>query len=300
MQPFPIVGIGASSGGLEAFLQLLQRLPISTGMAFVLVQHLDPRHESQMEEILAHATSMKVLTVTHGMPVKPDHVYVMPPNTMMTLLRENFRLAPRENPAQQRLCIDYFFQSLAQERDSLAVGVILSGNASDGTIGLESIKAQGGITFAQDEHSAKFPEMPRSAILSGVVDFVLRPDKIAEELLKLRDHANRPAPFLKAEEPLDQEVFRKIFRLLYKATKVDFTGYKLTTLQRRIRRRMALNKMSSPKDYLQFLEKNPEEVQGTMQDFLIKVTSFFRDPEVFELLKSRVFPKIVENGRRPM
>src|SRR5215510_3592949 len=184
-QTFRVVGIGASAGGLEAFRQLLEHLPTDTGMAFVFVQHLDPMRESILAELLSKATDMPVKEVKHGMRVEPNCVYVIPRNANMSIAQGALRLSPREETRGQHRPIDYFMRSLAEENGARAIGVILSGTASDGTLGLEAIKAEGGITFAQDEKTAKYDGMPRSAINTGCVDFVLPPERIAEELARM-------------------------------------------------------------------------------------------------------------------
>src|SRR5215475_12814165 len=189
-QTFPIVGVGASAGGLEAFRQLLGHLPNDTGMAFVFVQHLDPARESVLAELLSRATDMPVKEVEQGMRVEPNCVYVIPRNTKMAIANGALRLAPREETREGRRPIDYFMGSLAEEKRNRAIGVILSGTASDGTLGLEAIKAAGGITFAQDEETAKYDGMPHSAISAGCVDFVLPPERIAEELARVAQHPN--------------------------------------------------------------------------------------------------------------
>ena len=182
--PFPIVGVGASAGGLEAFTELLKHLPPDTGMGFVLVQHLDPQHESTLPQLLARATTLAVSVVVDNMRVTPNHVYVIPPNASLTIARGILRLGPRPQQRAPTHSIDVFFESLAEDQRERAIGVILSGTASDGTAGLEAIKAEGGITFAQDE-SARYDSMPRSAITAGCVDFVLSPEKIAHELARI-------------------------------------------------------------------------------------------------------------------
>src|SRR5262245_58367402 len=184
-QIFPVVGIGASAGGLEAFRQLLDHLPNDTGMAFVFVQHLDPARESILAELLSRATDMPVKEVKDDMRVEPNCVYVIPRNTNMAIANGALHLTPREETRGQHRPIDYFMRSLAEEKHNRAIGVILSGTASDGTRGLESINAEGGFTFAQDEKTAKFDGMPHSAIIAGCVDFVLPPEQIAEELARL-------------------------------------------------------------------------------------------------------------------
>src|SRR5262245_39902950 len=292
-KPFPVVGIGASAGGLEAFRQLLEHLPTDTGMAFVLVQHLDPAHESILTELLSKATRMPVSEVVEGVEVEPDHIYVIPRNANMAITQGILRLLPREDTRGQHRPIDYFLRSLAEEQTNRAIGVILSGTASDGTLGLEAIKAEGGITFAQDEESARYDGMPRSAIAAGCVDFVLPPDRIAEEIARIARHPYvaaievvRPDGVSPAEgAPPSGDSFSQILQLLRRATGVDFSHYKPSTLRRRITRRLVLHKLDGMDDYVAYLRKNKEEVERLYQDILIRVTSFFRDPETFEVLK---------------
>jgi two-component system, chemotaxis family, CheB/CheR fusion protein len=296
-----VVGVGASAGGLEAFTQLLTHLPVSTGMAFVMVMHLDPKHESILTELLAKATRMPVSEVQDGMAVAPDHVYVIPRNTSMAIEGGALRLRPRQEGRGQYRPIDSFLQSLAEDQNTRAIGVILSGTATDGTLGLEAIKAEGGITFAQDSKSAKFDSMPRSAIAAGCVDFILSPEEIANELARISRHPYiAPATIAEpdveeTEQPAGKNGFNKILALLRQATGVDFSLYKTNTLHRRVRRRMILNKMDGLEEYARYLGENAEEVENLYQDILINVTSFFRNPEAFEVLKEKIFPRIVEH-----
>jgi two-component system, chemotaxis family, CheB/CheR fusion protein len=297
---FPIVGIGASAGGLEAFTQLLGHLPQKTGMALVFIQHLTPKHESALPELLGRATRIPVCEVKEGMVVEPDRVYVIPPNTNMALQRNRLRLLPR-TPAIQHLPIDYFLRSLAEEAGNRAIGVILSGTASDGALGLKAIKAGGGVTFAQDEHSAKYADMPRNAQSAGGVDFVLPPEAIARELVRIARLPFLPEPPRAEgqELPSDgEEDLHKIFAMLRTTAGVDFTFYKHTTIKRRIKRRMVLHKLHALKDYVTYLREHRLELDALYQDILIHVTGFFRDPEVFEELKKKVFPSLVKD-RRP-
>ena len=185
---FPIVGIGASAGGLEAFTKLLHKLPVNTGLALVLIQHLDPKHESILASLLSRATRMPVHEIKHKMQVRPNHVYVIPPNANMRLVDSTLVLSRRRNTPEQYMPVDYFFQSLAAVQKNKAIGVILSGTASDGTVGLRAIKSEGGVTFAQEQTTARFDGMPRSAISAGVVDFVLSPEEIAAELARISEH----------------------------------------------------------------------------------------------------------------
>ncbi|HEU0173055.1 MAG TPA: chemotaxis protein CheB [Blastocatellia bacterium] len=299
-----VVGVGASAGGLEAFRQLLKRLPDDTGMAIVLITHLDPRHESILPELLAKATSLPVSEAEDGTRVAPNHVYVMPRNTTMAIEGGALRLWPRDKGRGQHRPIDAFLRTLAEDQNARAIGVILSGTATDGTLGLEAVKAEGGITFAQAPKSAQYDSMPRSAIAAGCVDFVLTPEEIALELARISHHPYvTPAAIAEPGEPGAEEAaqpavkngFNKILALLRRMMGVDFTLYKANTLRRRIRRRMILNKLDGLKEYAEYLRNNPEEVENLYQDILINVTSFFRDPEAFEALKEKIFPRIVEH-----
>jgi chemotaxis methyl-accepting protein methylase/signal transduction histidine kinase/chemotaxis response regulator CheB len=291
---FPIVGVGASAGGLEAFTQLLGRLPDHTGMAFVLIQHLDPTRASFLAEALGRATRMPVVQAEAGATIAPDHVYVIPPGADVGISDGKLRLLVRKsNPRGAHLPVDFFLRALAKERGTTAIGVILSGTASDGTDGLRAIKAADGITLAQDPKSAKFGGMPRSAVEAGVVDHCLPIPELAEELLRLSQH---PYVVTTAGAPAkDTATLAKIFDLLRKAVAVDFTEYKGATLERRIARRMALCRAVDLPAYLRILEGDPEEVRALCEDALIHVTSFFRDPDVFESLKVRVFPEILKS-----
>lgn len=291
---FPIVGIGASAGGLEAFSQLLRELPADTGMAFVLVQHLDPKRESQLPEILSRTTAMPVLPVTDGLRVAPDHVYVVPPNADMTIGGGVLRLTPRAKVDHYRP-IDVFFRSLAQEQEGRAIGVVLSGTGSDGTLGLRAIKAEGGVTFVQDEQSAKHPGMPHSAFTAA--DAVLPPRGIARELARIAGHpyAHDATPSPAGSGQPDDGAFGPVLRVLHAATGVDFTQYKPGTIRRRIARRMFLQKIDDVGTYLRYLRQTPDEVQALYDDILIQVTEFFRDPKGFEALAQRVFPTLVKD-----
>lgn len=294
---FPIVGIGASAGGLEAFTQLLSHLPSDTGMGFVLIQHLDPHHKSLLTDILTKLTQMPVFEVNDGMSVEPDHVYIIPPNRKMTISQGVLRLTPRENTHGKHMPVDSLFYSLAQDREDKAIGVVLSGGDGDGALGLEAIKAANGITFAQCEKSAKFDSMPRNAALTGSVDFILPPKEIGEELARISRHpyVSNFTPAKSVELlPESEDNFDQIFTLLRSVTGVDFTNYKRPTLQRRLKRRLVLHKMDLLQDYIKYLQDNRTEVEALSEDFLIHVTYFFRDPEVFQALKNQVFSSIIQ------
>jgi len=294
---FPMVGVGASAGGLEALRQLLGALPPDTGMGFVIVQHLSPERESNLPEILSRATKMPVCEVSEACgehEVEPNHVYVSPPGCELIIEGGKLRLLPQERNARHH-GIDQFFRALAEDCGHQAIGVVLSGAMTDGTLGLESIKAEGGITFAQDG-SAEHGSMPRSAEASGCVDFVLPPAEIAREIARIARH-----PYVAPEDKTavdDKPGHARIAEIVNRAMGVDFTHYKENTLHRRITRRMVLHKMESVKDYEEHLMKSPEEIEALYQDILINVTSFFRDPEAFEALAAKVFPKLLEGRSR--
>jgi two-component system CheB/CheR fusion protein len=311
---FPIVGIGASAGGLEAFMQLLQALPEHTGMAFVLVQHLDPKHDSRLADLLAKATRMPVREATHGLAPEPDHVYVIAPGTALALAADGALQVEPRGEAQgggPHLPIDQFFKSLAARRAGAAIGVVLSGTGTDGTLGLEEIKAAGGITFAQDEASAKFAGMPLAALHSGCVDLVLPPERIAAELARIGRHPYlAPAAAGEAQGPAgaaatsdgDEQRFQAVLGLLRIANGVDFSAYRDTTIRRRIQRRMLLQGGEQLAGYVERLKGDRAELDALYHDILINVTRFFREPEVFEALKERVFPDILaaRHGDEPI
>jgi len=295
---FPVVAIGASAGGLEAFTELLKNLPANTGMAFVFIQHLDPTHESMLSDIASRTTKMPTVEVKNKMPIKPDHVYIIPPNKSMTLSARKLCLVPRPEMPGLNLPINCFFSSLSKERGSQAIGIILSGTASDGVIGQKAIKSQGGITFSQDIESAKYDSMPRNAIATGCIDYIMRPQAIAKKLIELSKHLPLKEVKIIGIEELLRNVkgdLTRIFFLLKYYTGVDFTHYKKTTIERRINRRMGMAKVTTLKDYLKYLRSNMNEVEFLFQDLLINVTSFFRDPQVFKVLEKKVFPLLYKN-----
>ncbi len=297
--PFPIVGVGASAGGLEAFTQMLSALPVDTGMAFVLVQHLSPTHASLLAEILSRTTALPVSQVEDEPQVQPNRVYVIPPDRNMVISRGVLKLLPRKEARGQHRPIDFFLRSLAEDQGHRAIGVILSGTANDGTLGLEAIKAEGGITFAQDG-TAQQGSMPQSAIARGCVDFVLPPDEIAKELAHIARHPHLAPASRKT--PRDVPDLSKILDILSSVKGVDFSLYKVNTLYRRITRRMVLHKMQGLPAYARFLRNHPEEVEALYQDALINVTRFFRNPETFEVLAAKVLPKLLKgrSGQEPL
>ncbi len=296
VQNFPIVGIGASAGGLDAFKQLLKAIPESSGMAYVLVQHLDPSHESILPEILQRVTKIPVHEITDDIHLAPDHIYVIPSNKILTSTDGVLQLTPRENKILN-LSIDIFFTSLADVHKEFAVGVVLSGTGSDGTLGLKAIKEHGGISIVQDSASAAYDSMPQSAVNAGVVDFILAPEKIPTQLLQINS-AYKTSHFFKEEEQLpkdDEAVFKQILMLLRQRSGVDFTYYKQPTFHRRIARRIAIAKKKNLADYLKFLRTDKAEQDALFQDVLIPVTSFFRDPKTFQTLTETVFPALFKN-----
>lgn len=291
---FPIVGIGASAGGLEAFGALLTALPADTGMAFVVISHLDPTHASALPEILARTTSMPVVEVVDDHAVQPNHVYVMPPGQDMTIDQGRLQLQPRATSSLHRP-VDLFFRSLAEDRRHQAIGVILSGTASDGTLGTRAIKGASGITFAQDD-SARQSGMPHSAVADGFVDFVLPPAAIAAELVRI---SRLPRAIVASVPTLadEGEFLADVLERVRHATGVDFTHYKAPTLRRRILRRMILHKQDRLRDYAELLQVLPSEARALHDDLLIGVTSFFRDPESLDALVQKAFPSLIKERR---
>jgi len=301
---FPIVGVGASAGGLEAFTQLLRALPSDTGMAFVLIQHLDPQHESLLAATLSKATTMPVTQAVHGDRVAPDHVYAIPPDADLSISGGVLALSARSSDSPKpHLPIDCFFTALATERRGSAIGVVLSGNASDGTEGLQAIKAEGGISFAQDPSTAKFPGMPQNAIDAGVVDYILPVAGLANELSLLSRHPHlrqsASAPVRHGESPADgapdAAVRSEIMAVLRTVAGVDFRDYKAPSFDRRLSRRMALRHVEGHAQYLDLLTRDADEARALAEDALIHVSSFFRDPGVFETVSTGVLPEILRS-----
>ena len=291
---FPIAGIGASAGGLEAIKKLLENLPQDTGLAFVVVQHLATNQESMLPEILARFTQMPVNKIEAGMKIEPNQVYVIPAGKIITLENGHIKLQPKGVSLKP---IDVFLYSLALERKTHAIGIILSGTGNDGTEGLRAIKAEGGITFAQDPKTAQYSDMPKSAMNAEAVDFVLSPEQISAELGSIAKHPEITRQKIEAEESKPQEVennLQTIFTLLRASFGVNFANYKKTTINRRISRRMILNNIETLNKYIAFLRKHPEEQQLLFDDMLINVTDFFREPNTFLCLKEEVFPELAE------
>src|SRR6202451_3652698 len=291
----PVVAIGASAGGLEALTAILRALPTDIAMAFMLIQHLDPKRHSILPELLSKATRIPVLEAINAMKIESNRIYVMPSNVDISITDGHFGLTPRVADHKQHLPIDIFMRSLAEVRKSQAIGVILSGTASDGTAGIEAIRAEGGVTFAQTPETAKFDGMPRSAIESGCIDYVLSPQKIAAELVWMSGHPNlrRKSADTRGDPKDDDPVFDSILKLVSTLQGADFTKYKPNTIHRRTQQRMAALRIASLAAYLTYLGEHPEEVANLSNHVLIPVTEFFRNREVFEDLANTVYPAIV-------
>jgi two-component system CheB/CheR fusion protein len=295
---FPVVGIGASAGGLDAFKKLITAIPEKSGMAYILVQHLAPEHASALPEILQRVTKIPVSEVSDNVSVDCDHIYIIPPNKMLIATDGILKLSPRSTD-KLNLPIDVFFSSLAEVHQAHAIGVILSGNGADGTAGLRDIKDHGGLTIAQEPSSGTYEGMPQHAIDAEVVDFILLPGQIPEKLISLQgsfiDHSFDDD--ITVSDKTNEATFRKILILLRARVGVDFSFYKQTTIRRRILRRMMLLKLESINSYLKYLENNKSEPDMLLQDLLIPVTSFFRDPIIFDNLCDTVFTAILKKDK---
>ena len=295
----PIVAVGASAGGLEALIELLSRLAPDTGLAFVIIQHLAPSHPTILPEILARHTKMPVVLVENNLEVKPDSVYIIAPGSDMTVSQGHLNLTDRSLVGGMHLPVNHFLRSLATDLGPRAIGVILSGSASDGALGLTAVKAAGGITFAQDPVTARYDGMPSAAIAANAVDFVLAPDGIAKELARLGKHAylrgEASATEVVAAAVVERETdaLTRIFVTLRSVFRVDFANYRTNTIRRRVERRMALLKMDSMDEYAAYLGSHRDEVEELYHDVLIMVTEFFREPEVYDALLAKVLPSIV-------
>jgi two-component system CheB/CheR fusion protein len=298
---FGIVGVGASAGGFEAFAQLLEGLPRDPNLAIIFVQHLAPNHASSLASLLAGYTPLPVLEATEGVRVAPNRVYVVPPNTQMELIDGHLHLGRRPADRSQYNPIDFFFRSLARTLGPHAIGVVLSGTASDGALGICEIKTMEGITFAQDPATAKYDGMPRAAIATQMVDVVASPAEIATKVLQVSTHpylALRPQPG--PGPAIADEQLRRIFKLLLPACGVNFSQYKTPTIVRRLFRRMALLRMLDVETYIAYLEATPTEVVNLHNDMLIHVTRFFREPESFDFIARDVLPSIDVTAGKPL
>lgn len=291
--PFYVVGVGASAGGIESVGAFLAHLPRDAGVAVVVVMHLDPTHASDLAAILAKHAAMPVAVALDGLRVEPGRVSVIPPNATLSIRGGTLGLTPRDARVGLNLPVDMFFRSLAEDFTARAVGVVLSGTGSDGALGVQAIRSVGGVTFAQDG-SAGYAGMPRAAIATGCVDFVLPPDAIAREIVRLQ----RLPALSEAPHPDDEALLQQVFGMLRAAGGADFASYKRSSVRRRIQRRVQITRSEGLREYAELLRSSPEEVAVLSEDVLIHVTSFFRDPSVFDALKREVFPRLVE-GRGP-
>ncbi|ENO88027.1 chemotaxis protein CheB [Thauera aminoaromatica] len=292
--PFPIVGIGASAGGLEALEQFLGKVPPSSGLAYVVVQHLDPTHKGMIVELLQRATAIPVTQVEDGVKVAPDHVYVIPPNRDLSILHGALYLLEPAAPRGLRLPIDFFFRSLADDQQALGIGVILSGMGSDGMLGLRAIKEKAGAVFVQAPASAKFDGMPRSAVDDGQADVVASAAELPGRILSYLQHLpTLDAPPTPQTTDTNQSGLEKVLVLLRARTGHDFSLYKKSTLYRRIERRMGLHQLAHIGDYVRYLRDNPQEADLLFKELLIGVTRFFRDPEVWKQLRTEILPALL-------
>jgi two-component system CheB/CheR fusion protein len=295
---FRIVGMGASAGGLEAFEQFFSQLPPDTGLAFVLVSHLEPTHKGMMPELLARHTKMEVVQVEDGMLVRPNHVYVIPPNSDLAILHRKLHLLEPIAPRGLRMPIDFFFRQLAADQKEKAIAIILSGMGSDGTLGLKAIKENLGMAMVQDPASAKYDGMPRSAINTGLVDYVALAEALPARLIQYVNHTPRLPEDRDLPEAEPSSPLQKVFVLLRAHTGNDFSCYKNNTISRRIERRMSVHQFDSLPRYVRFLQENPQEVELLYRELLIGVTNFFRDPGLFDLLRDKAISRLLQDRPR--
>jgi two-component system CheB/CheR fusion protein len=298
-QPFfPVVGAGGSAGGMEAFVEMLRSTPSQPGVSFLFIQHTDHRTTNAVVQVLARATKLDVHEVQDGEKLRVNTVHVVPPSTAVTVAGGVLHVA--SDPQHAPMPIDTFLRSLAVDQGNRAIGVVLSGAGSDGALGAKAIKAEGGITFAQDK-TAKLDGMPRSAAATGSIDFILPPREIAREIIRIARHAY----LLGGQMPsrLPETDLAKVFKILLARHDVDFSLYKPATIERRVRRRMAVRKLDDLAGYLKLLQTSPEEVDQLYNDILIRVTAFFRDTDVYEALERDTIPQILrerENKETPL
>jgi two-component system, chemotaxis family, CheB/CheR fusion protein len=288
-----IVGLGASAGGLEALEQFLLNVPPASGLAYIAVQHLDPTHKPMLTALLQRATAMPVREATEAIRVEPDVVYVIPPNTELTVVDGRLHLSEPVQPRGLRLPIDVLFSSLARDQGEQAIGVVLSGMGADGTLGLQAIKGQGGLTLAQEPASAQFDSMPKSAIATGACDIVAPAAELPLRILAVTSGRAATAPIPVSTDKGSEQSLGAILRLLREHSKHDLTLYKSSTLKRRIERRMGVHGLATHGDYERLVRENPQELDLLLKEMLIGVTNFFRDPEVWQELKSEVLPALL-------
>jgi len=292
---FPIVGIGASAGGLEALDGFFRHIPSNSGMAFVVIQHLAPQHVSTMDSLLKRYTEMQVLNIEDGIRVKPNHIYLNPPDKHVVIMNGRLCLMEPKEPHGVRMPINYFLRSLAEDKGEKAICIVLSGTGSDGTLGLKAVKGEGGLALAQDERQAKYDSMPRNAIDTGLVDIVLPVERMGDELMKYSQHPYVGGEQARMDKKQLGDHMRKIFFLIRSKMGHDFSNYKQNTILRRTERRMALHHIDQVSEYVHYLEQKPDEIIALYKDMLITVTNFFRDPEAFEILGQKVLPELLES-----
>lgn len=290
-----IVGIGASAGGLEALKLFFDNSLPDSGMAYIVVQHLDPTHKSLLTELIGGHTKMKVVEITDGLSVQPNCVYIIPPNKDLTIFNSTLQITVPTALRAVRRPIDLFFHSLAEDQKDRAIGVVLSGTGTEGTLGLKEIKAEGGITIAQDPITAQFASMPQSVISAKAADYILPPEKMPAQLLQYvaKRKTQVVEKNISVTAPLENQL-KKIFLIIRNQTGYDFSNYKTNTIVRRITKRIALNQIDSFEQYIAFLQKDPLEVEKLYKDFLIGVTSFFRDKDVFESIEKKAIPWLLQ------
>lgn len=292
---FPVVGIGSSAGGLEALGKMFNNMPTDANVAFILIQHLDPSHKSSMVELLARYTDMEVLEIKEGMKVKPNKLYVTPPNKNVGIINGELHLAAPKEPHGLRRPIDFFFQSLADDQEEHAISIILSGYGSDGTIGIKAIKSMGGMVMAQDPGSSVSGSMPQSAIDTNLVDYIAAPEKISEYMVSyIKRIGTKDARKIIPKDEEAINAIQKILILIRNKTGHDFSMYKESTINRRIGRRMNVHQLDKVSDYLDYIMKNPGEISILFKELLINVTSFFRDPEAFKSFKHHLISEVLD------
>ncbi|MCI0653790.1 MAG: PAS domain S-box protein [Methylococcaceae bacterium] len=292
---FPVVGIGASAGGLSAYKKFFSAMPDGSGMAFVLIPHLDPTHDSLMAELLAKQTTMPVSEARNGTLVEPNSVYIIPPNKYLAIGAGVLHLSTPPLARGLQVAIDFFLRSLADDRQEMAIGIILSGTGSHGAIGLQAIKASGGLAMVQDPDTAEYERMPQNAIATGIVDYILPPEQMPDALIKYLRHVHAGGLSKAAAPPeTERDQLIRILALLQALTKYDFRSYRKNMLLRRVQRRMGLNQIDSLPDYFELLRENADEAKHLFRDLLIGVTGFFREPEAYQVLEQRVIPQLVE------
>jgi len=296
---FKVVGIGASAGGLEALQEFFKNTPEESGAAFVIVQHLSPDYKSLMDELLSRYTKMVIHRVTDGMNLQPDHIYLITPGKNMTIFQGKLFLTEQDLSRAMNMPIDIFMRSLAQDQGKNAVGIILSGTGSDGTLGIRAIKEHGGMVISQDDRSAKFDGMPRSTISTGMVDYILTPGEMPEALVNYIKH-----PFIQKTVKIENQISRdedylsKIIMIIREITGIDFSNYKESTIIRRLEKRISINRYDNIEDYVKFIAENKREVNILYKELLIGVTRFFRDVEAFNRVKELIIPELLKESNR--